>query len=157
GRAYVVYGKGDTAPVALSGVLAGAGGGFAMLGQPGDHLGLSTAGVGDLNGDGLPELLVGSELAAGGAGRAYVVQGQATPDAVLLSAVAGGVGGWSLEGAAGEVALGRALDGIADLDGDGVSELVVAAPGPAFGGDAAVHLLYGSGTTSLTLGTPPPD
>lgn len=157
GRAYVVFGKADAAPVSLASVLAGTGGGFAMVGQPGDHVGLSARGLGDLNGDGSSELLVGSESAAGGAGRAYVVHGRGAPAPVSLAEVAGGVDGYGLQGAAGGVALGRATDGIGDLDGDGIPELIVGAPGPAFSGDAVVHVLYGSGTTSLVLGSPPAD
>lgn len=157
GRAYVVHGKTDAAPVSLASVLAGAGGGFVMQGQPGDHMGLSLRSVPDLNGDGLPEVLVGSEMAAGGAGRAYVVHGQATPEPVALADVGAGTGGFGLQGAAAGVALGRSLDGIGDLDGDGVPEWMVAAPGPAFTGDAVVHLLLGAGTGSLVLGPLPPD
>jgi len=157
GHAYVVFGKGDTLPVSLADVLAGAGGGFAMEGQAGDHVGLSTAALPDLDGDGLPELAVGSESAAGGAGRAYVVQGTASSTMVSLAAVMGEVGGFGFEGAAAGVALGRSADAIGDLDGDGLPELMVAAPGPALAGDAAVHVIYGGSTSSLVLGVPPAD
>jgi Bacterial Ig domain/FG-GAP repeat len=156
GHAYVVFGKADTSPVWLSDVLLGLGGGFAMVGQAGDHAGMATADLPDLDGDGLPEIMVGSEIAAGGAGRAYIVYGQATPNAVSLVQVMGEVGGYGLEGAATDVALGRSADGIGDLDGDGLPEIMVAAPGPALAGNAAVHVLSGASTSSLVLGTPTP-
>lgn len=156
GAAYVVFGKADAAPVMLSDVLAGAGGGFAMVGQPGDHAGFSTATVPDLGGDGRPELIVGSETGAGSAGRAYVVHGQATPLAVSLASVMGEVGGYGIEGGAPGAWLGRSAAGIGDLDGDGLPELMVSAPGPALAGDAVVHVIDGTNASSLVLGVPPP-
>jgi hypothetical protein len=156
GRAYVVFGKGDGQPVALGEVLTGAGGGFAMIGQAGDHVGLSTAALGDLDGDGLPELAVGSETAAGGAGRAYVVHGKPGSTAVSLASVMNGINGYAVEGSAPGIALGRSVDGLGDLDGDGLPELIVAAPGPELAGDAAVHVLFGANTSSMVLGVPPP-
>ncbi len=157
GRAYVVFGKGDVTPVSLASVLGGSGAGFAMLGQAGDHVGMSVAGLPDLDDDGMPEVLVGSETAAGGAGRAYVVHGHAGASTVSLTAVMNEVGGYGLEGLGPGVALGRSGAGIGDLDGDGLPELMVAAPGPALAGDAAVHVLEGSNASSMVLGTPMPD
>lgn len=155
GRAYVVFGKDDASSVSLADVLAG-NGGFSMVGQAGDHVGFSTAALPDLDGDGIPDLAVGSESAAGGAGRAYVVHGHAGPATVSLAAVMGEVGGYGLEGSGPGIALGRSADGIGDLDGDGLPELMVAAPGPALVGDAVVHVLYGAGASSMVLGVPPP-
>ncbi|MCX4242826.1 Ig-like domain-containing protein [Paraliomyxa miuraensis] len=157
GRAYVVFGKTDATPVSLASVLAGTGGGLALLGQPADHVGWAVKGLHDLSGDGLPEILAGSYSASGSAGRAYVTHGPVLPATIDLAMVAAGVGGWDIQGASGGLALGRALGELGDLDGDGRSELVVAAPGPAFSGDSAVHVLYGSGTTGLVLGAMPPD
>ena len=79
GRTYLVFGKTSTTPVDLSTIAAGSGG-FAIHGQAaGDYSGCSVASAGDMNGDGLADLLVGashSDPAAGGnAGRTYVVFG----------------------------------------------------------------------------------
>lgn len=156
GRAYVVFGKANTLSVSLSNVLLGLGGGYAMIGQAGDHVGFSTAALPDLDGDGRPEVMVGSEVAAGGAGRAYVVHGHAGASTVSLTAVMSEVGGYGAEGLAAGAALGRTGDAIGDLDGDGLAELMIAAPGPAEAGDAVVHVIHGANTSSMVLGVPSP-
>ncbi len=154
GLAYVVWGKADTAPVPLLAMQLGLGGGFAMLGGPGsDHIGFSVQAAGDLDGDGYGELLLGSEVAAGGAGRAYLVRGKADDAPVELGAVAAEMGGYRLEGQAPGVELGRGVGAVGDLDGNGVPEIVVGAPGPAGLGDGAAHIVYDAVTGNLTLGT----
>jgi hypothetical protein len=72
-RAYVVYGNEDLGTIQLANVAMGLGG-FALDGY---SAGNSIASVGDMNGDGLDDLVVGAQL-AGGAGMAYVVFGVPT-------------------------------------------------------------------------------
>src|SRR5690606_39301140 len=97
GTSYVVFGKADGSTVQLSEVASGTGG-FAMHGAAGtDHSGASVSGAGDVNGDGLADLVVGAEgvKAMGGnpSGRSYVVFGKADGSAVLLSDVVSRTGG----------------------------------------------------------------
>ena len=76
GTAYVVYGKADTTAVDLSDLGTA---GFSLLGESnGDQAGYSVAGAGDVNGDGLADIVVGADLVDGDeddAGRAYVMFG----------------------------------------------------------------------------------
>ncbi len=77
GKSYVVFGKAAGTPVDLSAVAAGSGG-FVLDGiDPGDGSGLSVSGGGDINGDGLADVIVGAAGANNGAGETYVVFGNA--------------------------------------------------------------------------------
>jgi hypothetical protein len=62
GHSYVVFGKIDTAAIDLSGIAAGRGG-FVIIGESADdYSGINVAGAGDINGDGLADLLVGASV-----------------------------------------------------------------------------------------------
>ncbi|MCX7246483.1 MAG: Ig-like domain-containing protein, partial [Burkholderiales bacterium] len=102
GRSYVVFGQTGSGAIDLSAVAAGSGG-FVINGQgASDQSGASVASAGDVNGDGLADLIVGaynSDPAAGSnAGRSYVVFGQTGSGAIDLSAVAAGSGGFVING-----------------------------------------------------------
>jgi len=133
GRSYVVFGKAGGETVSLNAV-AGGTGGFVIDGQTsGDSSGISVSGAGDVNGDGLADLLVGAynaDPAAGAdAGRSYVVFGKAGGEAVSLAAIAGGTGGFVIEGEASGDLLGISVSGAGDVNGDGLADLIVGAPG----------------------------
>jgi hypothetical protein len=142
GRSYVVFGKASTPAVDLAAVAAGDGG-FVINGQAGgDGSGYSVASAGDLNGDGLADLIVGassSDPAAGSnAGRSYVVFGKASTTAVDLASVAAGHGGFVVNGLAAGDNSGSSVASAGDVDGDGLADLIVGAPGsdPAAGSNA---------------------
>ncbi len=132
GRAFVVFGKPDALPVDLADVLTGTGG-FAIHGTAlEDRAGDAVAGVGDVDADGLEDVLVGVPLAnagGGNSGRAFVVFGKTSTTAVQLSSVLAGTGGFAIDGTAGLDQLGDAVAGAGDVDGDGHADVVVGAPG----------------------------
>jgi len=135
GRTYVVFGKASGAKVDLGAVAAGDGG-FAIDGQVfRDYSGFSVAGAGDVNGDGLDDLVLGAYGADSNgdkSGRAYVVFGKESGAKVALWSIAQGDGGFALDGEAQEDQAGISVGGGVDVDGDGYADVIVG----AFGSDA---------------------
>ncbi len=110
--------------------------------------------AGDVNNDGIADVIIGNEGADGNAGEAIIILG--SPN---LTSPAGG---WTVDdavasgnairirgAAAGDLA-GANVSGAGDVDGDNISDILVAAPG-ALGGKGAVYLIYGSETLGDTL------
>ena len=116
--------------------------GWKLIGErANDGFGGSIASLGDLDGDGAPDLAVGAAGADGGgssAGAAYVFSGPILGD---LSAAAADA---QLLGEKGNDGAETVADG-GDLDGDGLSELLVGASGSDAGiqGGGAVYIVSG--------------
>ncbi|MEL7450395.1 MAG: thrombospondin type 3 repeat-containing protein, partial [Pseudomonadota bacterium] len=139
GESYVVFGRttGFPAQVELSSLASGNGStGFVLNGiDAADFSGLSVSGAGDVNGDGVDDLIVGALIADPGgredAGEAYVVFGRATgfPAQFELSSLAagGGSAGFVLNGIDEEDFAGFAVSAAGDVNDDGVADVIVGA------------------------------
>ncbi len=131
GRSYVVFGKANGANVQLSDVALFGTGGFAINGEvAGDEAGFSVSGAGDVNGDGLADLIVGARGAdpnGNGSGRSYVVFGKSTGALVQLSDVTAGAGGFAMNGENVLDRSGRSVSAAGDVNGDGFADVIVGA------------------------------
>lgn len=153
GRSYVVFGKADTAAVELSDITAG-NGGFALNGEiESDNSGFSVSRAGDVNGDGMDDIVVGasgSDASAGEAGRTYVVFGKADTAAVQLGDIQDGPGGFVVDGEAALDQSGRAVAAGGDINGDGLDDIIVGANRADPNGDESgrTYVVFGKLDTS---------
>lgn len=155
GAAYVVYG-GQAAGVVELGTLGTAG--LRIIGEaPSDNAGWAVSSLGDLNGDGLADFLVGSrnaDPAGSNSGAAYVVWGKAGGGDIRLADVAQGVGGFRIAGQKASDFAGGVLSSAPDMNGDGLAEILIGALGDDDGGGAAgaAYVVFGtSGGVNLSL------
>ena len=162
GRAYVVYGASSlgSSPVALSAIAAGTGG-FALQGISRDSAGDSVRGAGDVNGDGLADILVSAHLAeapGADAGRGHVFFGSATPPTspVALATVASGPLGIGYHGQTAYDYTSYRQAGLGDINGDGLDDVGVGAysRNNASMTDAGVgYVLFGGDDPAMTSAT----
>jgi Ca2+-binding RTX toxin-like protein len=127
GRSYVVFGKSDDSAINLSAVAAGSGGFAINGGAAGDQNGHSVSSAGDVNGDGLADLIVGSNDADGSSSGSYVVFGKRDGSAINLSAITAGNGGFAINGEASGDLSGSSVSAAGDVNGDGLADLIVGA------------------------------
>jgi len=156
--AYVVYGFNDSSVSSfeLSQLVGGDGSkGFTLVDDIygiGDNGGSKLAGIGDVNGDGHSDIIIGSEYATNldesvnQVGRAYVYFGPGNNSVsnVQLSDLLTGDGslGFALVGKNLFDFMGASLDGAGDFNGDGVGDVVVAATG-SLTTPGNVYVVYG--------------
>ena len=131
GKSYVIFGKQDNAAINLSAIATGTGG-FVINGESiNDHSGYSVSSAGDVNGDGLDDLIVGARKAdpsgKSSAGKSYVIFGKQDNAAINLSAIASGTGGFVINGESAGDKSGISVSSAGDVNGDGLDDLIVGA------------------------------
>jgi hypothetical protein len=153
GMVYIIYGKPAAEAVANIDLALELGDAGVKIGGAanGDMIGTSITGAGDVNGDGIRDLLIGcagcSAEGREGAGAAYVVYGAEDMADMDLAEFASGQDGKKILGAATAHMLGATVSNAADLNGDGLADLVLGAPGAHtdLGHDVGcVHVIYGT-------------
>ncbi|HKB17007.1 MAG TPA: integrin alpha, partial [Planctomycetota bacterium] len=143
-------------------VISGASGGL-LLGLIGlgwdDGFGAAVASVGDVNGDGVPDVAVGAPHSGLLFGIPLSGNG---PGSVTLFSGADGAVLFTVAGTFPDEGLGGSVSGTGDVDGDGVPDLIVGAPGADPGGilnAGAARILSGANGAVLRAfdGTAPWD
>ena len=134
GRAYVIFGRNTAAkghfPANLDVSSLDGHNGFSMDGlTKGDILGLSVDTAGDINGDNIDDLMVGSPQNFSGPpapGRAYVIYGRSKPFSANISlSHLDGNDGFVIVGSNVEEPVGNAISAAGDINADGIDDIIV--------------------------------
>jgi VCBS repeat-containing protein len=134
GQAFVVFGgqgTGGTGSFDLSALGAGTGVTFNGI-DPGDQAGFSVSSAGDVNGDGIDDILIGAFNAGpngAGSGETYLVFGSTsftTTTTFNLSSL-NGTNGYIINGIDGLDNAGTSVSSAGDVNGDGIDDLLIGA------------------------------
>jgi hypothetical protein len=153
GESYIVFGA-ISLPASIDLANLGSAGVVLLGAKTSAKSGTAVSGVGDLNGDGFADVIVGAPLATAGTnkiegGESHVVFGGATlPASVDLSNL--GTAGFAIVGASTGEQSGSSVSRAGDINGDGFDDLIV---GAARADPAGVG--RDGGRSYVLLGAPP--
>lgn len=149
GAAFVVYGKSGERPTVALGSPAANDEGFAILGPDNNGYMEAVGMAGDVNGDGIDDVIVGDGGPYYGSpfqGFAAVVYGSAdrTGNVALSRAGLAPAVGFMIESSVSGDGTGGAVSGTGDVNGDGYDDVVIGAPRSSSAGSAGnAYVVYG--------------
>ncbi len=131
GSSYVIFGRRDGFNATLLVSNLDGSTGFRIDGEAaGDNLGISVSGAGDVNADGIDDVIVGAHTTSPNgvfhAGSSYIIFGRATGfDSKFLLSTLNGTNGFRIDGEAADDGLGWSVSGAGDVNADGIDDVIV--------------------------------
>ncbi len=159
GVSYVIYGQISGTNIDLAALAPGQG--FRIIGaEIGEYAGWSVSGAGDVNSDGLGDVVIGAYGAGHnsrpGSGSAYVVYGQATNTDLDLAGLAS-ERGFRIDGAEDDIRTGNWVGGAGDVNGDGRDDVIVGAPfanNNSRNGSGSAYVVYSTFLPRIAYASP---
>ena len=154
GKVYIIYGNGTVLDDKQVVQHADKFGGYLITGAAAnDYFGEAVRALGDINGDGYDDIIVGAPRNEAGSatdqGAAYIIYGRTDQGADDISLASGvGTRGIAIRGAVAGDQAGFGANSAGDVNGDGLDDILIGAPNNDIGGaDAgAAYLIYGNTT-----------
>jgi hypothetical protein len=150
GKSYVVFGSTNGFDASLNFSDLNGSNGFTINGSASDSSGTSVSNAGDVNNDGIGDLIIGASGAALGAGQSYVVFGSRNSfNANLDLSSLNGSNGFAINGINGRNSdgisdsSGTSVSNAGDINGDNIADLIIGAPS-AVSGAGQSYVVFGS-------------
>ncbi|HYX13087.1 MAG TPA: hypothetical protein VE944_01705 [Nostoc sp.] len=133
GQTYVVFGSKESFDAQFYLSTLNGTSGFAINGiNPDDRSGNSISSAGDINGDGIDDLIIGADGASPNgitSGQTYVVFGSKENFAAQFNlSTLNGTNGFTINGINQYDSLGNSVSSAGDINGDGIDDLIIGAP-----------------------------
>ena len=157
GQSYVIFGSKGSWSSSFSFSNLNGNNGFILNGiKSGDQSGYSVASAGDVNGDGIDDLIVGAPSASSETGRSYVVFGsnKSWSSPISLSSLNGN-NGFTINGINAGDKSGFSVASAGDVNGDGICDLIIGANDASLKAGQS-YVVFGQNASNSSATTTPP-